>query len=65
MNKFKDFEEDLESLVSRRHPIAHGETDSIVKESDYVRLETNALLFMEDLVRVLTSALVDQEYLAA
>jgi hypothetical protein len=65
MNRFKDFEEDLESLVSRRHPIAHGETDSIVKESDYVRLETNALLFMEELVRVLTSALVEQDYLAA
>lgn len=65
MNKFQDFEEDLESLVSRRHLIAHGETDSVVRESDYVRLETNALLFMEDLVRVLTSALIDQEYLAA
>jgi hypothetical protein len=65
MNKFQDFEEDLESLVSRRHLIAHGETPVRVPVQDYIRLETNALLFMEELVRVLTLALTQQEYLAA
>jgi hypothetical protein len=65
MRRFHEFEDDLESLVTRRHPIAHGETPTSISDRDYIRLETNALLFMEELIRVLTAALTHQEYLAA
>jgi len=64
LDEFDEFEEDLEALVARRNPIAHGEIATVVSWRDYIKLETNALLFMEELVRVITSSLVEKRYLA-
>jgi hypothetical protein len=64
VDEFQEFEDDLDSLVSRRNPIAHGEIATLVRVEDYIRLETSGLMFMDALVRSLTLSLIEKRYLA-
>lgn len=58
-----EYETNLDELVNRRNNIAHGLDDSVVKSTDYERLQRTVLQAMDSIALVIVDALDRTSYI--
>jgi hypothetical protein len=62
-DRMAEYDQSLDELVNRRNNIAHGSDDSIVKATDYDRLQKSVFRAMDELALVIVDAIDQSSYL--
>lgn len=59
---FKNYQEDIDTLVNYRNSIAHGQLKSGIEEKNYLKLENSVREVMKGIIRQLSKNLIEGNY---